>query len=77
VSILDPFRRALRRRRDEAALVRSHRLLVDEALAAHRAGAPLPVVQTIYVGAHRATVSHRPVRVEARRLDRLESGDPR
>ena len=43
----------LRRRRELAALVRSHALLVDEALAAQRAGASRAEVALIVTGAHR------------------------
>lgn len=53
---MNPISQWRRRRRDEAALIRSHSLLVDEALAAQKAGASTAVVATIVTGAHRSTV---------------------
>lgn len=63
-----------RRRRDEAALIRSHSLLVDEALAAQKAGASTAVVATIVTGGHRSTVQATCDRLD---LPRSESSDHR
>jgi hypothetical protein len=68
------LRRMVAARRDKAALIRNHSLLVDEALAAQRAGASIATVATIVTGAHRTQLATEPYRerLTAVRLDRRE-----
>lgn len=74
----NPISTWLQQRRDEAALIRAHTLLVDEALAAQKAGASIATVATIVTGQHRpqlaadATVDRLASRVTAVRTDRRE-----